>query len=214
MNPQTDNNPSTNPLNAMQKGEHEIFAVKRHPIGIIFTYIVAAFVLLVVGVIIFGLAPLISADHKDQIIRIGAGLYLVVLLVTLLLVFVQHYVYWGNRWVLTTDSLTQVSQTGLFNKESSQLSLANLEDVSAITNGVLAKMFNFGVLKVETAGEHSKFTFIFCPDPEKYAQQILVAREQFEQGLRDQAESNERPAPYAAPAQFSTAPPPPPMPQA
>lgn len=196
MNPQSPN-PDTyvNPLNSMQKGEREIFAIKRHPIGILFTYVVAGFGLLVLAVLIFGVGPALSPDHKDQIVRLGAGLFLIVLLFTLIIVLVSNYVYWGNRWVLTSDSLTQVSQTGIFNKESSQLSLANLEDVTAQTNGILAKMFNFGVLRAETAGERSKFTFIFCPSPEKYAQQILMAREQFEQGLRANEEAAERPAP-------------------
>jgi len=184
MNPQTDPNSYVNPLNSMQKGEHQIFAIKRHLIGILFTYIVAGFGLLALAIIIFAVAPAIAPDHKNQIIRLGSGLFLIILLITLLLVSVSHYVYWGNRWVLTTDSLTQVLQTGLFNKESSQLSLANIEDVTAQTNGILAKMFNFGVLKVETAGERSKFTFIYCPDSEKWAQKILNAREQFEQGLQ------------------------------
>ena len=199
MNPQADNDSYVNPLNSIQKGEHQIFAIKRHPIGILFTYIVAGFGLLVLAIIIFGVAPAIAPDHKDQIIRLGSGLFLIILLITLLLVSVSHYVYWGNRWVLTTDSLTQISQTGLFNKESSQLSLANLEDVTAQTNGILAKMFNFGVLKVETAGERSKFTFIYCPDSEKHAQEILNAREQFEQGLRATEEAGEHGvAPVAA----------------
>ena len=196
----------------MQQGERQIFAIKRHPIGILTTYAVAGFILLVLGLIIFVGAPLLSPDNKDVIIRFGAGLYLIVLLVTLLMVLVSHYVYWGNRWVLTTDSLTQVSQTGLFNKESSQLSLANLEDVTARTNGLMAKMFNFGVLKVETAGEHSKFTFIFCPDPEKHAQEILNAREQFEQGLRTQDETSDQhpaaPMPPVAPSAPVATPPP------
>jgi hypothetical protein len=90
--------------------------------------------------------------------------------------------YWGNSWVVTTDSITQVNQTGLFTRQSSQLSLANLEDVTAEQNGILAHAFNYGLLKAETAGEHSKFSFYYCPNPNLYAQQILHAREQFEQG--------------------------------
>lgn len=197
MNPQTTPDNYVNPLNSMQKGERQIFAIKRHPIGILFTYIVAGFGLLLLAIIIFGVAPALAPDHKDQIIRLGAGLFLIVLLMTLLLVLVSHYVYWGNRWVLTTDSLTQVSQTGLFRKESSQLSLANLEDVTAQNNGILARMFKFGVLRAETAGERSKFTFIYCPNPEQHAQEILNAREQFEQGLRAKEEAGERGAPAA-----------------
>ncbi len=54
--------------------------------------------------------------------------------------------------------------------------------MTAEQNGILAKMFNYGVLKAETAGEHSKFTFTNCPNPTLYAQQIIQAREEFAQG--------------------------------
>jgi hypothetical protein len=77
-----------------------------------------------------------------------------------------------------------VQQTALFNKQSSQLSLGNLEDVTVEQNGILTHMFNYGVIKAETAGERSKFTFRYCPNPNLYAQQILNAREQFEQSHR------------------------------
>src|SRR6202011_6093270 len=93
-------------------------------------------------------------------------------------------IYWGNSWIVTSDSVTQVSQTSLFKRQSSQLSLIHLEDVTAEQNGVLAHMFNYGLLRVETAGERSKFTFTFCPNPNFYAREILAAREAFEQNRR------------------------------
>jgi hypothetical protein len=40
-------------------------------------------------------------------------------------------------------------------------------------------MFNFGILRAETAGERSKFVFVYCPDPKHYAREILMARENF-----------------------------------
>lgn len=190
MNPTTQSpQPSkfNNPLNSMQIGEREIFAIKRHPIGIITMYFSVGLALLLLGIIIFAVLPTLLPSNRDQIMRFGAGLYLIVLLMVMVFVVVSHAIYWGNRWILTSDSLTQITQTGLFNKQSSQLSLANLEDVTAKTNGILANMFNFGILKAETAGERSKFTFIYCPDPEKCAQQILMAREQFEQGRHYEA---------------------------
>lgn len=181
----------------MQTGETEIFEVKRHPFGILTTYIGTAFILLVFAILIYGLGPVILPSYHDQVIRFGSLLFLIMLIFALVIVGVAHIVYWGNRWILTSDSLTQVTQFSLFNKQSSQLSLANLEDVTAQTNGILAKMFNFGILKAETAGEHSKFTFIYCPNPEKYAQLILLAREQFEQGLRNESEPTQVAAPVA-----------------
>lgn len=45
-------------------------------------------------------------------------------------------------------------------------------------------MFDYGVLRLETAGVRSKFVFVFCPRPDIYAQQILNARAQFERTHR------------------------------
>jgi hypothetical protein len=54
-----------------------------------------------------------------------------------------------------------------------------LEDVSADQNGILQSTLGFGTLKVETAGERSKFVFPFCPNPNDYARKIIAAHEEF-----------------------------------
>lgn len=208
MNPQ-DQTPQPqvhNPLNSMQTGERNIFEVKRHPIGMLGMYISAGFVLLIVAALAFIIAPLVlpNMDHT-QLIGYGAIAFLIIAVLVAGFILISHVVYWGNRWILTTDSLTQVTQRSLFDKQNSQLSLGNLEDVTAQQNGILAHMFNFGALKVETAGERSKFLFPFCPNPNYYAQQILNAREQFEQDIRNQTGNqgltqNQPPAAYQPPA--------------
>jgi uncharacterized membrane protein YdbT with pleckstrin-like domain len=173
-----------NPLSSMQSGERNICEVKRHPFGMLTMYISAGFMLVVLAVIIFLVAPIVfpNAD-KNQIYSYGLAAFLVLSVLTLAFVAISHIVYWGNRWILTSDSLTQVQQRSLFDKQNSQLSLGNLEDVTASQDGILAHMFGFGTLRVETAGERSKFVFPFCPKPNYYAQQILNAREQFEQKI-------------------------------
>lgn len=174
-----------NPLSVMRENERNIFEVKRHPIGLFGMYLSAGLLVVVVAVLAFGVAPAMLTNYdKSTVIKIGSLVFVVVALFTALFVAIAHKVYIGNRWILTTDSLTQVLQRSLFDKQSSQLSLGNLEDVTAVQDGMLAHMMNFGVLRVETAGERSKFVFAFCPNPNYYAQQILRAREDFEQGRR------------------------------
>ena len=187
----------------MQSGEHNIFEVKRHPFGMIGMYVPAAIMLAVLALIVFAVLPTVFADNSSQVTSLGAIVFLIVLFMTAVFLAISHKVYWGNRWILTSDSLTQISQVSLFDKQSSQLSLANLEDVTAIQNGVLAHMFNFGTVKAETAGERSKFVFVFCPNPNYYAQQILNAREKFEQNQREAGAQPTAPAPqYASPNPF------------
>lgn len=173
--------PSVNPLSAMQPGEREIFHIKRHPIGIIATYVIAGLMLLVLAVLLFVAGPSILSGNKDQVNAVGAIVFAIGAVVIIAFSFISNIVYWGNAWILTDDSITQVRQNGLFDKQSSQLSLENLEDVTAEQNGILTHLFNYGVLKAETAGERSKFMFIYCPNPNYYAKMILEAREQFMQ---------------------------------
>jgi hypothetical protein len=192
MNPQ-DQNPAplsppspapvqvNNPLSVMQTGEQNIFELKRHPIGLIGTFIGAGVLIIVLAVVCFAVVPLaLGSDHHSQAVELGALIFIVVTLLVIGFVAIANKVYWGNRWILTSDSLTQVLQHSLFDKQSSQLSLGNLEDVTAEQNGVFEKMFKYGVIRVETAGERSKFVFAYCPNPEIYAQHILRAREAFE----------------------------------
>jgi len=200
MNPQNEPVHINNPLNVMQSGEQNILEVKRHPFGMIGIYITATVMLIVLGIIAFAVLPAVFVDNATQVTSIGAIVFLVVLILTAIFLAISHKVYWGNRWILTSDSLTQILQISLFDKQSSQLSLANLEDVTAIQDGILAHMFNFGTVKAETAGERSKFVFVFCPNPNHCAQQILNAREQFEQNQREGSTQAIAPNPqYAAP---------------
>lgn len=187
-----------NPLSAMRENERNIFEAKRHPIGMLGIYITAGILLVVMAVLAFGVVPATAQNFSSSSVNsLAAVVFAIVALLTVGFVFVSHYVYWGNRWILTDDSLTQVLQRSLFDKQSSQLSLANLEDVTVEQNGILAHMFNFGTLRAETAGERSKFVLTFCPNPNDYARQVLEAREEFEQGT---SEKNDNPTAAPTPA--------------
>lgn len=168
-----------NTLPVTEPGEHTVCVVKRHPVGILGTYVIAGVALIVTAAFAFMVVPDFIKD-KGQATAAGGLLFVIVAVVCSLFLLIARKVYWGNSWTVTSDSLTQVSRLGLFSRQSSQLSLRDLEDVTAAQDGVLARMLNYGVLRVETAGERSKFVFPFCPNPNYYAQQILTAREAFE----------------------------------
>lgn len=182
MEPNTQPRPhANNPLSAMQEGEQVIFSIKRHPIGLVFMYLSFGFMLALIAVVAT-MAPTWLSDYdSDTVSQVAWVVFLVSLIFAAIFTFIGQIVYNGNKWILTDDSLTQVSQRSLFDRQNSQLSLANLEDVTAHQDGILAHMFNYGVLKAETAGERSKFSMLYCPNPNYYAQKILMAREAFEQ---------------------------------
>ena len=45
----------------------------------------------------------------------------------------------------------------MFNREISNIRLENIQDVSVETNGIIATMFKFGDISLETAGEKDNF---------------------------------------------------------
>lgn len=187
--PQSPNNPQTpepyNPLSVMQPGEKTLSEIKRHPIGLIVNFIGAGVVILsIVAITIYGF-PFIS-DTDTTNLKFWSGTIAVLLIaLTLIYTYILTRIYNANRWIVTTDSVTQVTQNGLFGSQTSQLPMGNLEDVTVDQHGVLAHMFGFGTLKAQTAGEDSKFTFVYCPNPTKQAQIILGARETFELSRND-----------------------------
>lgn len=170
----------------MQPGEQVLFQIKRHPMGLIGTYFVIGLTIVLLVVLAVVLVPQAGAGgNAGQLQHYVYGAVGIVVFVLLGILLISNIVYWGNRWVLTSDSITQVLQYSLFSKEMAQLSLGNLEDVTAEQHGILAHIFNYGILKAETAGEREKFLFRYCPNPTHYAQMVLQAREAFEQNVRE-----------------------------
>jgi hypothetical protein len=121
-------------------------------------------------------------------------IFLIIAVVSLGFTFVANYVYWGNRWIVTSDRITQIAQISLFNKQASQLSLKNIEDISATKTGILQHLFNYGTIKAETANERTHFTFMYCPRPEEYAQRIIDAHEKFAVYVRQHQQSQQQSA--------------------
>ncbi len=146
------------------------------------SYIVTGGMLILLAILAFVILPNVftTISHNTLVVVVGV-VYGIVALLSLTFTFIANKIYWGNSWVITSDSVTQYSQTSLFNKRSSQLSLDNIENVSSAQDGPISHVFNYGTLRVVTAGDKSQFVFRFCPRPNFYAQRILDAREKFVQ---------------------------------
>lgn len=171
-------NTAQNPLHVMSPGEQIICNIKRHPIGLLGIYVMSGILLALlfgaVGALPHFVTDLSSTDKMYAFITAIALAALIVVFAWIAII-----IYNGNRWIVTSDSITQVQQTGLFRKQTSQLSLENLEDVTFEQVNLIQTLFNYGTLKAETAGEHSKFQFPFCPRPQKCAVEIIEAHEKF-----------------------------------
>ena len=195
--PQSDGS-DINQMVVLQPGEQVICQIKRHPFGLIGQYIVTGFLIVLAAAAALFVVPQLNNNYDTQ----GAAVFIYAalgLLAVIALAFLaaSSSIYWKNRWIVTSDSLTQILQPSLFGQQVSQLSLDDLEDVTVIQNGMIQAMFDFGTLKAETAGERSKFVFPYCPAPKAYARKILEAREEFMNYKRYNESAQHAPAYYA-----------------
>ncbi|HSD55599.1 MAG TPA: PH domain-containing protein, partial [Candidatus Saccharimonadales bacterium] len=142
-------------------------------------YFGAFIAIAVLAALLYVMMPSIRDTYGDSattVVALGGG---ILLTGAVLMLFVSTIIYWQNQWVITTDSITQITQNGLFGRHVSQLSMENLEDVTVNQDGILPHMFNYGTLHLETAGERSKFIFPYCPNPNQVAREILDTHEKF-----------------------------------
>lgn len=176
------------PMVVLRPGENIVTEIKRHPYGILSMYFSGAFAI-VVSAVLAAFAPSIFGDSFENIQSIAFAAVGLITIGIVAILFLATTIYWQNRWIVTDDSITQITQDGLFGRRVSQLSLESLEDITVDQHGIIQSMFGFGTLHAETAGEKSKFVFHYCPQPNKYARQILQAHELFLHQTRHQPQA-------------------------
>ena len=169
----------------LEPNETAIAVVKRHIIGIVGLYLEALVAIIAVLSLVFLITPDVLNDLSKQSNRLIVAGVVFAIAVLIFVLFVATYAYRLNRLLITDRNLIQVGQSALFGRKISRLSIANVEDVSAEQKGILATMFNYGNLQVQTAGERPNFLFKTCPDPNKYANQINIARQAYAESLKE-----------------------------
>ena len=159
--------------------QHFITLIRRHLIGLVYIYVI-----IIAGILaaVF-IAAMVAPDLLEGFSGRGLSLltlvtFLLVLLFVIILILVTN-IYRHNSLLITDKETIQVLQGGVFHLKVSHLSHADIEDVTAEQNGLLATVFNYGRLHIETSGEQRNFIFTYCPDPTRYARIVLDARQKF-----------------------------------
>lgn len=90
---------------------------------------------------------------------------------------VAAFLYKNNILLITSEKVCQMLYVSLFNRKISQLSIADVQDVSVKQQGIFAHLFNYGTITVETAGEQENYTFTFTPEPYEVAKALVGSHE-------------------------------------
>lgn len=175
----------TFPFLNLSEGEYVISAIRRHPIGLLQIWGVAAVAILALtAAIIFSMST--SLGDSGVIASSSTPWLAMILLCLIALVFmggvVATVVYEGNRFFLTNESVTQHIQTSLFAQKEQTISLLNIEDASFRKQGLLQTFLNYGSLRLSTQGDETTYRFNFVSDPGQQVALLNNAVEAFKNG--------------------------------
>lgn len=169
---------------AMNPGEEVILEAHRHWVNIA-PFFASTAIIIVAGFMLIGYIGSNPSDAAKFLpgITLAVVTPLVALLdvFAMLILFFAYVVYKQNRIVLTNMHFIQITQTGLFGRTLSKLSLDELQDVRGTRKGVFGTIFNYGEILIETAGNEENFFFRPAPDPLNIAEKINDTHEYYEQ---------------------------------
>jgi uncharacterized membrane protein YdbT with pleckstrin-like domain len=170
----------------LEPGECILTVVHRSVIGLIGIYLVAIIAAAAIVTLVIVISPsTFEATGSGDSGSLSAIFGLSALLLALIL-FTVTYVYRQSRLLVTDRSLVQIMQKTLFIRKVSRLSMSNVEDVSEEQRGILAALFGYGTLTVQTAGEKENFVFPLCPNPASLADRIIEAREAYARSIQEE----------------------------
>jgi Bacterial PH domain len=91
-----------------------------------------------------------------------------------LLFFYSYFLdYYLDVFIVTNDRLVDVEQNGLFARTVAEVDLYQIQDVTSDVKGIIATMFNYGGLVIQTAGALPKFTIHDIKDPHHMREVLL-----------------------------------------
>lgn len=77
-----------------------------------------------------------------------------------------------NIYIVSNERLVDIDFVNLLYKEFSEARLDKIQDLSYTSRGILAALFNYGTVHVQTAGEMPNFSFDSVPNPEEVIKTI------------------------------------------
>lgn len=160
------------------KQEEPVLVFRQHPV--LFLKGALLFVILALLPAIFPfVAPEMITVINDTPALATLSLLIIALyeLTVLILGFTHFFNWYFDIWVITQERIIDVDQEGVFSKKIGELEMFRVQDVVAEQKGVLATLFHFGKIKVETAGAKEDFSFEGISQPYDMAKQILEMAE-------------------------------------
>jgi uncharacterized membrane protein YdbT with pleckstrin-like domain len=165
------------------ENEQLIAEIRKHPFGLFIVYITGFAITMAVSLVFF-LVPILLSANNSGFTSEARAIQPYMTLLGLILVIgcligtgIGAYLYISNVILVTSEKLAQVLYKSIFNRKISQLSIGDVQDVTVNQVGLTARLFNYGTIIIETAGEQDNYDFTYVPDPYKKSKLIVGSHE-------------------------------------
>lgn len=154
-------------------GEHVEIVKRRHPITFlpqVFLFFLMLVLPLIVGQMVFG-----GEIHiKNPLLYASGVLLMSAYYLGAILFFMGQFVdYYLDITIVTNDRIIDIEQRGIFGRQISELDLARVQDVNSEVKGIVASIFNYGLVEIQTAGDEANFEMHDAHDPHGVRQRII-----------------------------------------
>lgn len=162
--------------------ERLLAEIRKHPFGLFAIYFSGFFVAAVLLIVLIAAGSFLTDDiaganaaqARSALALVGIVAAGIVVLVSL----IGGYIYRSNVILVTSEKLAQVLYSNIIDRKISQLSIGDVQDVTVSQKGLFARLFNYGTLVIETAGEQQNYTFTYAPSPYQCSKAIVNAHEE------------------------------------
>ncbi|KKR72643.1 MAG: seg [Microgenomates group bacterium GW2011_GWC1_41_8] len=152
------------------KTEQVILFLRQHPITQI-PWIISAFIITILP---FFLLPLIENVLPVSIpLNYRFIIFSFWYLMTFAFIYVNFILWYYNVNIVTNERVVDIDFAYLLVQEVSATRITQIEDVTYRRIGVLATLFDYGNVFVQTAGTEANIEFLGIPQPKRVAQ-ILI----------------------------------------
>lgn len=86
-----------------------------------------------------------------------------------------------NVYIVTDERVIDVDFTSLIAKNVAYAKIDNIEDITSSTAGLLGSVFDYGDVRIQTAGAVTQFEFLSVPHPSKvvaFINELMIEEEQ------------------------------------
>ncbi len=171
----------------LDPGETIVERINRYIVVLVWPIIIT--VLLAV-IVILGLAVFARQSVPGGLLdfippNLVFALAAVLLIIAVLIVLAAIYVFLHTYILVTNIHLIKVQQSGLFARQTSELSLGNIEDVKGGRRGIFGTIFDYGDIEIQTAGTSENFIFRTVHHPQVVADRLIQRSETFRHTTHD-----------------------------